>query len=425
MPPGGTLATCPAPDIDLTVYPRDCSIRPDFFKWTIEGLSGKVRYAKNWITLEKLRARHGDSVMGLEDGTVYCKPGGGVWVELIDLWGNPIRPDEELIRALPAGLQKGCRVLQIKDPVTFKTALVIDAAAEAGQLPVLYWDGWVGLNDASVQAGIPIQHITGQIACRGRYNGQQLDGIAGNLLLKEASILNQPLRDIHSQIEVTKDAPEILRLPGLHANFFGGDVYGPVRIEFGPTVRYELRLTASQIKLEEFGRHNFDGRVRMSGEAAAAIHLVGEGGDIHGLQGNGTVDVPNGKMYNLPVLLDLIKVLGLRPPDRTAFEEAHAQFSIQGPRAKVTQLDLIGNAISLRGTGELNLDGSDLNLDFHVDWARAAQILPPRFVKYPQELSNQLLKLEMRGQVGNVKVTKVPVPLVMDPVKRLLKGAER
>ena len=33
--------------------------------------------------------------------------------------------------------------------------------------------------------------------------------------------------------------------------------------------------------------------------------------------------------------------------------------------------------------GELNLDGTDLNLDFNADWARMAQMLPPGIQKIP------------------------------------------
>ena len=356
------------PDIELTVCPLDCSIRPEFFKWPLENLRGTVHYARNWVTLKDLRARHGDSAVGLEEGTIFCKSGGGAWAKLSDLWGNPVLPNEEFLQALPTSLQKACRALQLKDPVTFKTTMVIDVPQESGQMPGLYWDGCIGLHDATLQAGIPIEHITGQVACRGRHNGQQLEGVVGNLLLKEAYIFNQPLREIHGQLEVPIDAPEVLRLPGLQAHYFGGEIYGPLRIEFGPTIRYELKLNASQVNLEEFGKHNFGNSAQIKGLAEASIYLTGKGGSVNGLRGNGSVDVPNGKMDNLPILLDLIKVLGLRPPDRTAFEEAHGRFSIQGNRAQVKQLDMIGNAISLRGGGEVNLDGSDLNLDVHVDW---------------------------------------------------------
>ena len=50
-------------------------------------------------------------------------------------------------------------------------------------------------------------------------------------------------------------------------------------------------------------------------------------------------------MYNLPIMLDLVKLFKGSAPDKTAFEQAHAVFRIQGDRLKVDQLDLIGKAV--------------------------------------------------------------------------------
>jgi len=75
--------------------------------------------------------------------------------------------------------------------------------------------------------------------------------------------------------------------------------------------------------------------------AEGNLYLAGQGTDLTNLRGSGTLDVPNGsKIYNLPPLLDLIKVLGLRAPDRTAFEEAHAEFDIRGDRVHATKIEL-------------------------------------------------------------------------------------
>ena len=43
-------------------------------------------------------------------------------------------------------------------------------------------------------------------------------------------------------------------------------------------------------------------------------------------------------MGQLPLLLDVIKAFGLRMPDRTAFEEAHALFAIEGPQVRISKL---------------------------------------------------------------------------------------
>ena len=125
-------------------------------------------------------------------------------------------------------------------------------------------------------------------ACRGRYNGKQLEGISGNLLLDHATIFNQPFRDFHTEIEVKKEAPQVLSFKGLHAKIFGGEVYGPIRIEFGPTTRYEINLTASQIRMDEFAKHNLEKGAELSGLATGRLYLAGQGTDVNSLVGHGT-----------------------------------------------------------------------------------------------------------------------------------------
>src|SRR6185312_12049119 len=121
----------------------------------------------------------------------------------------------------------------------------------------------------------------------------------------------------------TKEAPDVLVFPGLHGEVYGGEVYGSARAEFGPELKYDVNLTASRLKLEEFSRHNLSQGAPVSGNADVRIYLNGKGTDLKNLRGEATVDIPQGRLYNLPVLLDLLKFLGLRLPDRTAFEEAH------------------------------------------------------------------------------------------------------
>jgi hypothetical protein len=127
-------------------------------------------------------------------------------------------------------------------------------------------------------------------------------------------------------------------------------------------------------------------------------------------------------MYRLPLLLDLLKWLGLRLPDRTAFEQAHVTFAIDGDRVQINQLDLFGNAVSVRGQGTLKLDGSDLNLELNADWGRIAQLLPPGINDLSREISNQLLRIKVRGKVNAVRFEKELVPIVTDPLKRVWTG---
>ena len=404
----------------VNVTAVNCAIRPDFFPYDLRDLTGNIRYGQGRVQLRDIACRHGATALTVDQADVYLKPEGGVWANLVNLKGNPLVPEEDFTRALPPLLHQVCDTLQLREPLGLRTQLTIETFPGDDIPPIIFWDGEMQLRNATLHVGVPLEHLNGEAACRGRYNGHQIEGLVGNLLLREATLFQQPFHDIHSQIEVTKELPDVLRLANLKAGIFGGDLGGEARVDFAQGLRYELNLTASQIRLEDFGRYNLPPGTPISGLAAARIYLSGQGNDLKDLSGRGSLDVPDGRLYNLPLLLDLLKVLGLRRPDGTAFDEAHADFSIHGPRVAISRLDLFGNSFSLRGQGELNLDGSDINLDFYAVWAKAMQMLPPIINEIPPAISQHLLKIKMRGRLGDVQCTKEPVPVLVEPLKGLL-----
>jgi hypothetical protein len=410
------------PDIEVVVSPRGSSVRPAFFPYALSDLDGTVHYHNRQVELNKVKGRHGQSVVSVESGKVYFKPDGGFSVDLIDLMGNPIVPENDLHQALPAAVAKVYESLRPEQPVSLRTNLTIDMPADHESPPNVFWDGGLRLTDATLHPGIDLNHVTGLVFCRGNYHGE-FRTLLGNLKLDEVTLCKQPLRDVQTQIVVSEKEPDFLELPSLKARLFGGDVGGSVRIGFGQAFQYEVNLTASQIQLEEFGRHQRLGpKAQLSGAASARLFLKGQGNQRDGLEGAGSIDVPNGKMGNLPLLIDLLKVLNLRWPDRTAFEEARIRFAIHGRRVEVRRLDLFGNAVSLSGHGMMDLDGSNVNLDFYAVWARVVEWLPPIVDQIPGKLSQYLLKVKMRGSVdGKVQFTKEVVPVLVEPLEEFLK----
>ena len=298
------------------------------------------------------------------------------------------------------------------------------APAVPGEPMKIWWDGGAYLKKQVFQAGVEIRDVDGVIWCRGHHNGRQFESIKGNAVLERASILGQPFTGMQGRIEVAPETPDILSLYDLKANLFGGFIGGEARFTFGSPLRYEVKLDALRVQLEQFGKHNKLGSdAQLQGPVRASLHLTGEGTDLNGLRGNGRIEVARGKMYRLPLLLDLLKAFGLRMPDRTAFEQARMIFGIEGPQMRVHGLDLLGNAISLRGQGTLNLDGSNLNLDFSADWGRMPQMLPPGISDLTQKVSDQLFKIKLRGKISKPRFEKELMPGVVEPIKKVLGGS--
>jgi hypothetical protein len=411
------------PDIDVTVTATGCTIRPEFFPYRLQGLTGSARYARHWIYVKDMEAHHGRSNLKLREGKVYIKPEGGLWADFSALQASPLVVDADFVKAVPPIMGKVCQTLAIRDPVQIATQLTVDTTGQ-DRPPIVFWDGKIGFDDATLRAGVELSHVRGEAACRGRHNGHDLEGVIGNLALREATLFRQPFKDIQGDIEVKKEAPNVMTMKGIHARLFGGEIYGPLRIEFGQDVSFEIDLTGSGIQLEQFGKHNLAAGTQLAGQVMARLHLDGKD-DVNSLQGSGTMDVPNGRLYNLPLLLDLLKFLGLHLPDGTAFDEAHAVFAIRGGRAAINRLDLYGNSISLRGQGEMSLDGSYINLEFYAVWARIMQYLPPVIKEIPPLISQNLLRIKMQGSIDHVRLTKEPVPPLLDPLKDVMQRMAR
>jgi hypothetical protein len=207
---------------------------------------------------------------------------------------------------------------------------------------------------------------------------------------------------------------------------YGGEIGGQARLEIGTPVRFDLALNASRLKLEEFSKVNHLGPgTQLEGLAHAQLNLSNPpdpSTNVPVLQGSGTIDIPSGKMLDLPVMLDVIKLARLRPIDRTAFEEAHAVFRIVGDRMKVGQLDLLGNAVSLGGEGEMNMDGGNAQFEFYTVWTNIRNMLGGGG-DLSARLSSNLYRIRVAGDLGGDKpphVSQEPLPLITEPIRRLL-----
>ncbi len=409
-------------DIDVSVNLRGCELRPRFFDYALGGVRAQVRYInndqfKNGIYLSDFQASHGPTLLSIQNGVVLLQGINGLYTRLNGVKATALEADDDLLRALPSALRKGLDALKLRGPFDLATALVVDTTKDAGNQPMLWWDGALDLREGAFQAGVAVAGVTGQATCVGRYNGQQLDTVIGHVHLDRATVLGQPVKNLDVRLEVQPKEPEVLQLRGLKANLFDGSVGGAARISFGPLIHYAVDLRALGVQMQQVGTHNRIGELQ--GPATAAVYLEGVGSELSGLKGNGMLDVPSGKLLKLPPILDLLKYFGLRQPDRTAFEQAHMDFAFEGSRMKVQRLELVGNAISLFGQGTLNLDGSDLSLDFTATPGRLTQVLPNGIDDIPRAISGQLLKVKMRGDLARARYEAEPVPAVTAPIRKV------
>ncbi|MSU77643.1 MAG: hypothetical protein EXS16_06055 [Gemmataceae bacterium] len=412
----------PTPDIkDLEVHvdAHGCNIKPAFFPFDIQDLRGKFHFHDNRLDLAMLRAKHHHAIIKLDKGYVDLNQRGGYYADLANFEVQGLKLDNDFVNATPRMIQDVLKNLNWQGPIRAKSRIVVSQPAEIGKPPDVYWDGVVQMFDAKFTTGLEFANVTGELACTGRYNGRQIVGLTGNVKLDNALVFDQPLKNMHAQFQMRETSPDVL-LVSLRAPIFSGDLTGQLRVDFGSSMRYELNLTASQINVAEFGRLNFGPRSQISGIAGGRLFLTGLGTGMDSLEGNGSLDIARAHLYNLPVLLDLLKYLGNKNDDRTAFEEFHADFAIQGPRVSTQRFDLFGSTISLAGKGDYHLDTKKVEMDVYPMWGRVEQLLPPVIRPLPTTVSKNLFTVEIRGKMTSnpkdLRFQMKPVPLIVDPL---------
>jgi hypothetical protein len=416
------------PDLDLTVAPAGVTVQPRFFPYRLTGLRGKFQYTQGLIDFHGFEAQHGATRLSFDGGQFQILSGGGFWADMFNFRAAPLPLDTDLIDALPRPLQT---IFQTIHPrATLDVDLRRLTLLESPKVPgppeplVIYWNGQVQFTDAALKTGVDWEHVTGTVACEGKTKGQVLDGVNGHLALTKASVFEQPIEQVHAGLVVDPSAPHELRLVNLKGRLFDGQLGGEGRVEYGSGVRYMINLQAIGMKLEEIAKHNhLRPNAQLSGLATAQVYLNGSGGGLTELEG-GAHFRATGRMYNLPLVLALLKLPGLRPPNETAFEEVNAVVKVHGKKVQVDRLDLLGHAVSLGGQGEMNMDGTDVKLDLYVVWGNITQLLPPGLRELPPWLSKNLFKIRATGRLGGdgdgLSFAPEPVPVLVDPVRQLV-----
>lgn len=427
----------PATDLKLSFNFEGPSVTPEFFPYRMDELAGRLKYDGTRLKLERMAARHGASKLGLTAAELRFYDDGRVWANLGQLDVAPLVMDEKLLGALPRGLRDGARGLNLRGPaeLSMKHMVFLTPAnyATSNLDPEVFWKGEVRLAGAEFEAGVACERAHGKLACTGSYLPTHLGKVNGNLWLDSASIASHPAASVKATFDADPQEidpvrpgerlPPAFKFTDIQGNFFSGTVGGTGRVVLSDPTRYRLSLTATDIRLEDIARHHQLGNgAKMEGAAQASILLETVPDPITGqlvLAGYGKADVDRGQIYNLPPLVPLLKALKLQAPDKTAFEEAHAVFTIRGDRIRVDHVDLLGSAVSLGGAGELDTAGKYVKFDFYTIWSQTLQRwLTTPFGDLTAMVSEKLFKIEVtRKPDGEMKYEPRPVPIVTDPFK--------
>jgi len=165
------------------------------------------------------------------------------------------------------------------------------------------------------------------------------------------------------------------------------------------------RLLREGFRLE----HNITG-----GRMRATLALRAAGARADEMEASGYAHVTDARLYELPAVVQMLSLLRLEPPERTAFREAEIWYFVRGKRIVLGDIRLMGRAVDLYGAGTIE-PGGRLNLTF-LTGRKNDPPLVPALEELLEGVRRELVLVEVTGTLAEPVVrlrsfTKLSAPL--------------
>ncbi len=384
-------------DVELEAAPLGdtVSIEPAWFPYRLEQLRGRLSWRDGRLRFEGVRGIHARTTVSTE-GSCRFTPDGGWHVSFERLTADRFRADHDVLRALPAGLQQAVAGVQLKGLLSVDGALdIYSTAAREVALPdgrtefvpgpaAAAWDMQLDMEQATLDVGVPLEHVHGGIRLRGTSDGQAWRSL-GDVAIDSAIWRGLQVTSLRGPLVIDAAGARFggpaaaLAEPGtprrLSGRLAGGTLLIDGSVAAGEAGRFTVAVSLADADLERITADLAGGPTASRGRVHGVVEVSGSRAGSHSLTGQGQVRLRDADLYELPIVVALLKILRVKAPDRTAFESSMVDFRIEGPRAYLDTIELSGDAISLVGAGEIDLD-SNIKLTFRPIMGESETQLP-------------------------------------------------
>lgn len=404
---------------------RPVSIEPTWFRYGLDQVTGKFQYRDGQTKFSNVTARHGQLGLQLE-GESLLQPGGGCRVIVSRMTADRLQLDHDLLAAMPVGLAAGLSRLAITGSLNMQGALQIDVPAEPEQPPQVGWNLNLDVENGSLSAGVPIEHIHGAVHLRG-YNSPAGFENRGELLIDSAIVRDVQLTQIRGPLAM--DAEQLRfgtwaerEIPGrrprpLTASIFGGSIALDGQMRFGQELPFQLHAWLEQGDLAAMARELAPRQRGVGGKVFAVVSLSGTGEGVHTYRGLGQVRLREADIYELPAIVALLKLSSIQNPNRNAFNSASIDFRIEADDVELDKVELQGDAITLKGRGRLT-SAREIDLQLYTQVGRDEAYLPI-FRPLIGQASRQFLLFAISGPLDRPVVDRQVFPHLNERLQEL------
>lgn len=396
-------------DHELTLYPT-------WFPYELRDITAQVSFSPGSFSIRRLKGRHRKSMITVS-GKGSLSP--GHWeCELDQVNFDRLIADREFTSALPEMLGDTIDsfdvqgLFNVSGRMSFQSVPSTSSALTEDQIETT-WDLTADIDRGYLMCGVALEDIYGAVRLTGISRGNYFESLGG---MEIDSLVWNDIQFKNIRSPVYLDNNEALL--GLWATakrkdatpqpltgvLFGGRLAANAQFSLHGKQPFQIQATLNEGDLQEFTFEVAPDYGNVVGKGFAGIRINGDKTGTHALRGEGEVRLVDAKISEVPVMLSMLKLLSVKQVDRTLFNESQIHFEMKGEHLFFDTLEFLGDAISIKGNGEMDFD-QNLDLQFYTAVGRDGFRIP---VVSPLLgiASQQLLVIDVKGTTGDPKVKK-------------------
>ena len=446
------------------------SIYPSWFPYQINHLTGKLVVGKGRIELIDASGRHHKTRFACEGQGRYTDTD---WtLRLKNLLVTALPVDADLLAAVPQSLASPLAQLRFEGLANVNGEITLAGAkihnefsptpdlqrpsnnqaspngrvTQASHSTPTYhppessmaWDVRINTNQANMLVGLPLKNVFGGVRLTGLYDGKNID-CDGHLDLDSMTVYDHQITQITGPFRInnqrvtagtfvekfsqnTGSLKSLQTIDAVPAESLSGILYkGVVRLDAHMNTSgkndFYVQTTMADGCIASACQEIAPELRNVTGHSFAAFKMTGDYTGTHSHRGSGSIKLRDAKIYELPVFLSLLKILNVRQLTRTAFDSGNIDFKLLGERIIFERMEFIGDAISLLGDGEMNLDW-DIDLNFYSVIGRNRLNIPLISQLY-RAGSQRTLAIKVDGKLDNPKTHSSVLPEFNENVRQL------
>ena len=420
---GGDLPQNAPPLVDLSLQPQGRvaiapMLSPKGNRYELDQLHGTFDWKDDQLTITAARAVHGPTRFAT-DGAWEKQANGGWRLVLNGLYAQRVEFDEAFRQSAPEGLVSVIDALEPSGRLElYDSSLLVEADSMRDATASARWDLGVQCHQASFNAGALLEGMTGHVRLVGSTDGVAAE-TTGEIALDSVFWNDLQLTQVRGPLWATGEecligegvARKVKSTPRrLTARAYDGAIEINSHIKHDARESYGLSVQLAGVNVSRLASEWMQRPEAIGGQLEGRLEFEGSGSSIDGLIGRGALTINNADLYQLPILIRLLKVLRNRTPDETAFDRCEAQFTQQGEQLQFQQLDLLGDAVSLYGRGSATLS-KQVELTFGALVGRN-ELAVPMFKAFVSSASEQLMRLHVTGSLDMPEVRREALPIV-------------